>query len=68
MSKQYLVNSDTKEIHDLNAQDSRCNIPTAREDDSNLKRICVKEFMLLIREGFDTCGWCFADESDLESV
>jgi len=68
MVKQYLVNSTTKEIHDLNAQDSRCNIPTAREDDSNLKRVSTKEFVLLIREGFDICAWCFADETDLETA
>jgi hypothetical protein len=53
----YIANTATRQLHDRHAAEERCNL----DDLENGKEIGLAEFKLLLREGFDLCDWCFAD-------
>lgn len=58
----YIVNSETKQIHDKQTREERCNLEGYKER-ANFNEMEIRDVMNLLREGFDTCDYCFADAS-----
>lgn len=59
----FIVNADSKEIHDRRTREERCNLE-GWYDRANFKAVSVKEFTMLLQEGFGTCAYCFVDSEE----
>jgi hypothetical protein len=51
----YIANTQTREIHDLDYEDARCNLDEIPEEHIKPYSILVDALM----EGYKQCQWCF---------
>ncbi|MCZ7398929.1 MAG: putative baseplate assembly protein [Candidatus Methanoperedens sp.] len=56
LAYRYLMNTNTKEIHDLNRVQPNCNLDQIQKDHMIFTRTLDKI------DGYDYCGWCFGPE------
>ncbi len=58
-SGRYIVDSQTQNIHDSYTLREVCNTDDMAE--GNRREVGVKEFVMLVREGFNLCQHCFGE-------
>jgi hypothetical protein len=54
----FIVNSKTSQIHDKKTREERCNLEGYHKS-SHFKEVGKREFIMLLKEGFDLCDYCF---------
>lgn len=57
--KQYLGNSNTEEVHDLDNEQTNCQIDEIKEEHI----VCFGTLSAAHEAGYDNCHWCLGDSS-----
>jgi len=55
----YVANKDTKEFHDREHEDPRCNLAELKANVDNVVERAMYDEM--IAENFTPCGWCIGE-------
>jgi len=58
--KKYLINKNTKEIHDLNNKKRGCKINEIKD----IHKIYTDNINIYVKKGYNGCKWCLPDKNN----